>query len=463
MTDQGTILVVDDEEDMLENCSRILSRAGYRVRTASDPDRALGLMEEERPDIVLTDLMMPKRDGMDILRRARAEDPDAVVILITAYATIESAVVAIKEGAFDYLPKPFSADQLRLTCGRALRQRRLLEENRRLREQLEVTYRFENIVGQSPQMAAVFELVRKVARSDANVLIQGESGTGKELIARAIHANSPRATQAFIPVDCVALPENLLESELYGHEKGAFTGAIRTKSGIFETAHWGTIFLDEIGDLSLNLQAKLLRTLQERQFRRVGGTRLLDVDVRVISATNKDLGETIKKREFREELYYRINVIPILLPPLRDRAGDARLLAYYFLKKYAKFRQEPLEGFTPETLAMLEAYSWPGNVRELQNVIERACALADGSVILPQDLPDQVRQRPQRPSFTLPGRDLPMKDAKREWIRAFEREYLIDLLRRHSGNISQAAKTAGIDRKTIHRLITKYQIKQAEE
>src|SRR5215467_12163076 len=381
------VLVLDDEPDMVENCARILKRAGYQCLTSTDPQRALALVESERPDLVLTDLKMPGIDGMEVLRRAREMDPALPVIVITAFATIESAVAAIKDGAFDYLPKNFSVDQLRVALERGLRQRELQLENRNLKEQLQGALGFENILGRSPAMTKVFELVRKAARSDANILVLGESGTGKELIARAIHANSPRATQPFVPVDCASLPEPLLESELFGHEKGAFTGAVKAKRGLIEVADRGTLFLDEIAELPLTLQAKLLRVLHERQLRHVGGTAQIDVDVRVVSATNRDLREAAAKGQFREELYYRVNVIAITLPPLRERAGDVQLLVQAFLKRYGADRSLTIEA---EAMAVLERYRWPGNVRELQNVIERACALAEGERITSRDLPDHV-------------------------------------------------------------------------
>jgi transcriptional regulator with PAS, ATPase and Fis domain len=314
-------------------------------------------------------------------------------------------------------------------------------------------------------MTRVFELVRKAARSDANILVLGESGTGKELIARAIHANSPRAAQAFVPVDCASLPEPLLESELFGHEKGAFTGAVKSKRGLIEVADRGTLFLDEIGELPLPLQAKLLRVLQERQLRHVGGTAQIDVDVRVVSATNRDLREGVTKGQFREELYYRVNVIAITLPPLRERAGDLKLLAHAFLKRYGG---ERVTGFDDAALQALEAYGWPGNVRELQNVIERACALVDGDHVTRADFPDYLLQgsgvrRAAAGAATGPALpssdDLSLKDAKDGWMRVLEASYLRDLLGRHGGNVSAAAKAAGIDRKTFHRLINKYQIR----
>jgi DNA-binding NtrC family response regulator len=458
------ILVVDDEPDMVENLVRLLRREGYRCQSAVEAKKGLELLEAHRPDLLLTDLKMPEMDGMELLRRAHALDPALPVIMITAFSTVESAVAAIKAGAFDYLPKNFSADQLRVSVERALRQRRLQVENRNLREQLQTTFRFESLLGRSPAMARVFELVRKAARSEANILVQGESGTGKELIARAVHANSPRATQPFMPVDCASLPEQLLESELFGHEKGAFTGAVRTKPGLMESADHGTLFLDEIGEMPLGLQAKLLRALQERQIRRVGGTALVDVDVRLVSATNRDLRASAAKGEFRDDLYYRINVIAIELPPLREREGDVELLTQAFLDRYGKGQ---LRAIDDDALAALKAYRWPGNVRELQNVIERACALADGDRLRVIDLPDYVvgggtvalPEGATVEAVRAPAQGLSLKDAKEQWMGVLEASYLRDLLARHDGNVSAAAKDAGIDRKTFHRLINKHQLR----
>jgi DNA-binding NtrC family response regulator len=465
---QGRILIVDDEPDMVENCARILGRAGYECVTATSGRRALELLDARQFDLVLTDLQMPEVDGLALLRHARELDPARPVIMITGFATIESAVSAVKEGAFDYLPKTFSADQLRVSVERALRHRGLEVENRNLRAQLQQTLGLDNVVGRSTAMTEVFELVRKAARSEANILILGPSGTGKELIARAIHANSPRAAQAFVPVDCASLPEQLLESELFGHEKGAFTGALRSKPGLIEVAHHGTLFLDEIGEMPSALQVKLLRALQERQIRRVGGTALIDVDVRVVSATNRDLTEAIAKGQFRDELYYRVNVIAIRLPRLRERAGDVELLADTFLKRYGHGHVTSIDA---AAMAALEAYAWPGNVRELQNIIERACALADGHVITRRDLPEHVlspvlspapRPAPGPVGETLSSaQDLPLKEAKEHWMGVLEASYLKDVLARHDGNISAAAKTAGIDRKTFHRLVNKHRLRSS--
>jgi DNA-binding NtrC family response regulator len=457
---RARLLIVDDELDMLDNVTRILNRAGHHCVAVADPERALQMIDTERPDLVLTDLKMPKVDGIEILRAARQTDPHLPVIIMTAYGSIESAVEAMQQGAFHYVTKPFNNEELRLLVERGLTQRRLALENVHLRGQLQTTFQFENIVGRSRAMTAVFELVKKAARSEANILIVGESGTGKELIARAVHANSPRAGGAFVPVDCASLPENLLESELFGHEKGAFTGAIKTKPGLIEVAHGGTLFLDEIAELPVGLQVKLLRALQERQIRRVGGTRQIDVDIRLVSATNRDLRDLVVKGQFREELYYRVNVIAIGLPPIRERQGDVTLLAHHFLKKYAEGRIPAFKGFESDALQMLEAYSWPGNVRELQNVIERAVALAEGETITARDLPDHLHS-PRAVGTGAPAvvvGSLPLKDAKEAWMRRLEAAYLKELLERHAGNISRAAREAGVDRKTLHRLINKHKL-----
>jgi len=455
------VVIVDDEPDMVENCARILGRVGYQCFTTAEPREALRLVETERPDLLITDLKMPGLDGMELLKRAHELDPALPVIMITAFATIESAVAAVKEGATDYLPKNFSVEHLRIAVERALRQRALQVENTNLRAQLQGAFGLESLIGRSEPMARVFELVRKAARSEANILVLGESGTGKELVARAVHANSPRAAQPFVPVDCASLPEHLLESELFGHEKGAFTGAVRAQPGLMEVAHRGTVFLDEIAEMPVGLQVKLLRALQERQIRRVGGTGQIDVDVRVVSATNRDLREAVVKGQFREELYYRVNVIAIQLPPLRDRAGDVRLLAHAFLKRYG---QERVTGIEDDAMTALERYRWPGNVRELQNVIERACALADGLTLSRRDLPEHVLAGGAAPvapegapgALAELGTDLPLKDAKERWMAVLEASYLRELLARHDDNISAAAKAAGIDRKTFHRLINKH-------
>ena len=455
------ILILDDEPDVANSWVRILGSAGYRCVATSKPEEALRLLESEHPDLLLTDLRMPGVDGMEMLRRARQIDPQMPVVMLTGYASVESAVAAVKAGAFDYLSKSFSNDQLRLTVERALTKRRLELENLHLREQLRGIFGFENIVGRSVALQQVLELVRKAARSDANILILGESGTGKELIARAIHANSPRAAQPFVPVDCASLPENLLESELFGHEKGAFTGAVTAKQGLMEAADRGTLFLDELGELPLGLQAKVLRALQERQIRHVGGTRQIGIDMRIVSATNRDLRALVAAGKFREDLYYRVNVIDIALPPLRERAGDIELLATSFLRKYGRSGQGTVKGFEPEAVIALETYSWPGNVRELQNVVERACALAEGEMITLAELPAHLRASGH--AVGGPRRDvsggLTLKETKERWIAQLEAAYVADLLKQEGGNVSEVARKAGVDRKTIHRLLNKHGIR----
>jgi len=451
------VLVIDDEVDMLENCSRIIRRLGFECLTVSDSDKAVSIIEKEMPYIILTDFAMPGRNGLDILRLAKGIDPDSIVILVSGYATIPSVVEAIKEGAFDYLPKPFSADQLTVALERAVKHRSLSEENRFLRSQLAQSHGFDSMIGASLSMRQVFETIRKVSVTDANILVYGESGTGKELVARSIHANSKRTGKPFVPVDCASLPENLLESELFGHEKGTFTGADTTRPGLLEFANGGTFFLDEIGEMGINLQAKMLRVLQERQFRRVGGRRFIDIDIRVIAATNLDIEEGIKKGTFREDLYYRLNVIRIDLPPLRERIGDVPILSNYFLQEYSSASASAPLGISPEAMKLLEAYAWPGNVRELQNVISRAMALISGSIISPSDLPDNIRETVE--GTRVDGK-LSFKEAKRRWTASFEKEYLSGLLKRNGNNISRAAIEAGIDRKTIHRLLNKYRITQ---
>jgi DNA-binding NtrC family response regulator len=455
------ILILDDEPDVAKSWARILELAGYQCLATTQPQEALRLLESERPDLLLTDLRMPGVDGMEMLRQARQIDPQMPVVMLTGNASVESAVAAIKAGAFDYLPKSFSNDQLRLIVERALTKRRLELEVLNLRDQLRSVFGFENVVGRSIALHRALELVRKAARSEANILILGESGTGKELIARAIHANSSRAAQPFVPVDCASLPENLLESELFGHEKGAFTGAVAAKQGLMEAAHRGTLFLDEVGEFPLGLQAKLLRALQERQIRRVGGTRQIDIDIRIVSATNRDLHALVAAGRFRQDLYYRINVIDIVLPPLRERRDDVELLATHFQQRYASNSRTAIKGFEPEAMIALDIYNWPGNVRELQNVVERACVLSEGEMITLAELPAHLRT-PSQPAGeppTHPAATLTLKEVKERWIAQLEAAYVADLLKQEGGNLSEVARKAGVNRKTIRRLLHKHGIR----
>ncbi|MBI5117232.1 sigma-54-dependent Fis family transcriptional regulator [Candidatus Poribacteria bacterium] len=454
------VLCVDDEAPMLEGYARLLRSLGYDCITTTDGYRAIEIVKSESPHIVLTDLKMPGIDGIALLESAKNIDPDLAVIVVTAYATIPSAVEAVRKGAFDYVPKPFSADQLEIVLQKASEHRRLLDENKRLRVQLRDTYAFGNIIGKSQPMQRVFETVCKIAPSDANVLICGESGTGKELIARSIHANGPRANQGFVPVDCASLPETLLESELFGHEKGAFTGAHTDRPGLFEFANHGTVFLDEISDLAPSIQAKLLRVLQEHRVRRLGGRREIAIDIRIISASNRDLEAAVAQKQFREDLFYRLNVISIKLPPLRDRSGDIELLANHFLRKFGKSVIRPPVRISTDVIEHLLRHSWPGNVRELQNVIERAVSLCESDAISVADLPERIR------SFGAPLPTDPMRvslrEARRIWLEPLEKDYLKNLLERHGGNVSEAARAAEIDRQTIYRLLKKYGIKSFE-
>ena len=447
------ILIIDDEEDMLESCSRILARKQYTCLTSDNPSEALEIASLERPALVLTDLKMPEKDGIEILRELKHFDPSIMVIVFTGYATVPSAVEAMKEGAFDFIPKPFTSDQLLISVERALNHRHLDQENKNLRTQIESTYGFDKIIGKSPAINNVFEIVKKVAKTEANILIYGESGTGKELIARSTHVNSNRRDNAFIPVDCITLSENLLESELFGHERGSFTGAHAAKPGLFELADKGTIFLDEIGKLNLNVQAKLLRVLQEKQFRRVGGSNLIDVDFRVISTTNIDLNKAILDEKFIDDLFWRLNVITIEIPALRERKDDIELLVDHFLHEFSKKNNKAIKGVSKETMDILKEYHWPGNIRELQNVIERALSLTDTRYVIPSDLPEYVLAGSNSRNYI---KNAPFKTAKRKWLETFEKKYFSDILKDSNGNISHAAKKAGIDRKTIYRIMKRH-------
>jgi DNA-binding NtrC family response regulator len=453
-----SVLVIDDEEYLLTTCGQILGNEGYEVMTARSGRQGLELVRRQHPDIVFSDLRLPDTDGMAVLKEVRTVSPETLIIMMTGFATVDSSVEAIREGAYDYIPKPFTATQLRILMGRAAQQVTLARDNARLRDALKREYGFENIVGTSDALRQVFSLISRVAPTDASVFISGESGTGKELVARAIHAHSRRSQRAFMAVNCAALPDNLLESELFGHEKGSFTGADSRRKGLIELAEGGTFFLDEISEMSMELQAKLLRVVQERKIRRVGGEGEIDVDVRWVSATNRDPEEAVAEGVLRQDLFYRLNVVPIHIPPLRERPEDVLPLAEHFLAKYSEQYGRPGLRLAPEAIDVLRDHAWPGNVRELQNAIERAVSLgmSDG-LIEPDDLPPELR-RPRSNSQTWASidPDQPFHDAKNAVVEAFERQYLRALLDRNAGNISKAARTAGIDRKTIHRMLARY-------
>ncbi len=444
------ILIVDDDEITCNLLEEVLSKEGYVVDKALNGREAIDKGENKPYDGVLTDIRMIDVDGMEVLRAYRQKSPDSIIIMMTAFGSIETAIRAIKEGAYDYVSKPFKLDEIKLTIRRALEQKRLLQENLFYRQELITKYKLENIVGRSPQMLQVYKTVARVAESRSTVLIAGESGTGKELVARAIHFNSPRSSKPYVAVDCGSLAETLLESELFGHVRGAFTGAVTNKKGLFEEADNGTCFLDEVGDISLAMQAKLLRVIQEHEIKRVGGTETTKIDVRIIAATNKNLEELVAEKKFREDLFYRLNVVSIHLPPLRERLDDIPFLADHFLRKYAAENEKPVSRISAEVLDLLLRYQWPGNVRELENVIERALTLSPHSLILPEDLPRRLRVEPSEISAT----SLPSQVSLTE----LEKIYIKKVLEETGGNKKRAADILGIDRRTLYRMAARYGI-----
>ncbi len=447
MSSRPVILVVDDEKNTRDGLVRAL-RGEYAVAEAENGQRALEWLETHAADVVLTDLRMPGMDGLTLLSRLLGRDPKPILILLTAYGNVETAVEAMKRGAYDFLAKPVNLDRLDLLLRRALAERQLGAENRRLREQLDAKYGFENIVGVSPAMQEVFETIRQAAPTRATVLIQGESGTGKELVARALHQCSPRRDGPFVPVHCASLSPTLLESELFGHEKGAFTGAVERRRGRFELADGGTLFLDEIGEIDAALQVKILRVLEERKFERVGGTETLHVDVRLVAATNRDLKQKVADGTFREDLFYRLYVVNLTLPPLRDRDGDVVLLAQHYLKSLAAENGKPGLSLAPEALDALAAYPWPGNVRELRNVIERMVVLGAGPILTARDLPPAVRAAAAAPAPATTRAGRVLRDA--------ERQLILEALRRHKDNRTKAAQDLGISRRTLHRKLNEF-------
>jgi two-component system, NtrC family, response regulator AtoC len=451
MRTTGEILVVDDDGRMRELVVRVLVREGYSVRPLPRGQEVLQALEEGPADLVISDIRMPEMDGLTLLREVKRAAPETSVLLMTAFGSIDTAVQAIKAGAYDYLTKPFKNDELIVVVRRAMEERRLRAEVRALREEVSTKYTFSNILGKSKPMLDLFSLIRKVAGSRSTVLIQGKSGTGKELVAKAIHYNSPRRARPLVAVNCSAIPKDLLESELFGHLKGAFTGAIANKRGLFEEADGGSIFLDEIGELSPELQVKLLRVLQEREIRRVGDTRTLSVDVRLIAATNRDLAQAVQVGLFREDLYYRLNVIPIVLPDLKDRSEDIPVLATHFLMKYAKEADPPIEGIAKDAMRLLLEYHWPGNVRELENVIERAVILGHGPEILREDLPAHLRTH--RTPLAHPSQ---AGSPYRPTLEELERDYIAAVLRETRWHQMRAAHILGIDRRTLYRKIRTY-------
>lgn len=452
----GRVLVIDDDEAILQSCRTILEDQGHEVEVASGGEPALALLRQRAFDLALIDLKMPGMDGLQVLEQIRTIDPDLIAIIFTAYGTIESAVEAIKKGAFNYITKPFTAGQLTTAVAKGLEHSRLVRDNVRLRLELKQCCPLHQIVGRSATLEMVLATVAKVAPSEANVLLTGESGTGKELIVRALHANSNRCEGPFIAVDCAALPPSLLESELFGYEKGAFTGAHQTRRGLLELAHGGTLFLDEIAELTPELQAKLLRTLQERTFRRLGGERLVSVDIRILSSTNRDPDAEVEQGRFRQDLLYRLNVVNIALPTLRERPGDVALLAHHFLREFAQATNKVDVGITADVLRLLERYRWPGNVRELRNVVERAVVLCDGNTVRVRDLPHYIRDQARLGKQIQAA--MGYKAARQQWLESQGKKYLTTLLRRHNGNISAVAREAEISRKSVYDLLRRFDI-----
>ncbi|MGA8893304.1 MAG: sigma-54 dependent transcriptional regulator [Anaeromyxobacteraceae bacterium] len=444
--DPARILVVDDDQSSRELLARILTAAGHQVTALADGREAVAALDAGGPpDLVVSDIRMAEMDGLQVIDAYRERAPDTPVILVTAFGNIDGAVEAIRRGAADYLSKPYDVDAIKLVVSRALQHRALAMENRALRRGLRERYRLENVVGRSEAMLQVYKTAARVASTDATVLIAGESGTGKELVARAIHSASPRASGPFVAVDCGAIAEGVLESELFGHARGAFTGAQVARRGLFEEAHHGTLFLDEIGDIGPNLQARLLRALQEGTIRRVGANEPIAVDVRVVAATNRDLEAAVKAGTFRADLYYRLHVVSIRIPPLRDRREDIPLLAEHFAQKHGRAEGSAI---SPEARETLLAHDWPGNVRELENVVARALALNPSGVVLREDLPEAVRAAKGAPA------PAPLPDvADRPTLAELERRYATQVLEEAGGNKTRAAEILGIDRKTLYRIL----------
>ncbi len=447
------VLVVDDSPEIRISMAEVLKTRGFSVETASDGQEAMEILDKRFFDIVLTDLAMPRKTGMDLLKYLTETSPETICILITGYGSIQGAVEALKLGAYDYLCKPIKPDEVMILIDKALEIREIRRENVSLKRELKNRYGFDNIVGNSQPMQQVFQLIEKVADTESTILITGESGTGKELIAHAIHYASDRRDRPFIPVNCAAIPEELLESELFGHEKGAFTHAIKTRIGRFELANKGTIFLDEIGEMSPSLQVKLLRVLQERKFERVGGVNTISVDIRIVAATNMDLEAAVKDGKFREDLYYRLNVIPIHVPPLRERRGDIPLLVKHFLHKFCRGKKQCVEGISDEAMEILSRYDWPGNVRELENIIERLVILANGPLITKEDLPEQILQHASTPFmsslssslFEMPDEGMSLSKA----VEELEKKLILQALEKTGGIKNRAAKLLQMNRTTL--------------
>ena len=456
-----TILIIDDEKSLLDLLTVVFKKEGYAVKSAQTAARGFEILAKEEADLVITDIKMPGADGMDILRYARENLPDLPVILITAYGSIAQAVEALKAGALDYVVKPFDVEELKIIVGRGLASRRLKQENILLKRDLKDRYSFEQMIGKSRPMQEIYILIEKVGSTDSTVLITGESGTGKEMAARAVHLQGARRDHPFVSINCAALPENLLESELFGHVRGSFTGAVSDKKGMFELAQRGTLFLDEVGEMSPWTQVKLLRALQERKVRRVGGADEIAVDVRIIAATNLDLKKRIAEGKFREELFYRLNVISVDMPPLRKRVEDIPILIAHFLQKYCDKMGKRPKRFTPDVVGLLESYAWPGNIRELENVIERIVAIEDRETVtvtcLPQEIVSPQKKRLETQELFAPGFSLTSH------LDEITKKYIQEALALTGGSLQKAAPLLGLSYRTIRYLIGKYDLNQVRK
>lgn len=460
--EKAQLLIVDDEPASRYGIRKALTPFKFQVQEASDGKQAIEKVRQLNPDLMILDVNLPGMDGLSVLSEVKTQEQPPVTIVITAYGSEKVAVEAMKRGAYDYISKPYEIEELRLVVSRAMESLQLKEENQALRRELEkrATAGYGKILGQSSAMRKVFDLIDKVSQSDITVLIQGESGTGKELVAREIHRRSTRHNKPFITMNCAALPENLIESELFGHEKGAFTGAVKQRKGKFELANEGSIFLDEIGDMSLNTQSKVLRVLQEKKFERLGGSETLEVDARIVSATHRDLLSEIEKGNFRQDLYYRLKVIDIMIPPLRDRREDIPLLVDYYFREFSTRHNKKIEGIEPSALKQMLEFHWPGNVRQLVNILERAVVLASGPVLKKEDLPEDLNLKASfNENFLDELMHLPFKQAKERITMHFMREYLARKLRENEGNISHTAAELGIHRQSLQSMMRRLGIK----
>ena len=456
------ILVVDDEKSMRDFLSIFLKQEGYKVKCASSGRDAFELLEKKEFDLVITDIKMPDINGVDVLKKVKSLNLNTPVIMITAFASNETAMEALNQGVYDYISKPFNVDEMKIIVKRALEKKKLLDENAYLKTELEEKYRYSQILGKSEKIEKIFKLIDQVADGNSTISISGESGTGKELVARAIHLRSSRKNNSFVCISCGAIEENLLLSELFGHKKGAFTGAISDKKGLLEEAEGGTFFLDEIGEAPLSIQVKLLRVLQDKEFKRVGENKNIKIDVRFISATNQNLLELVKKKIFREDLYYRLNVIPVGLPPLRERKEDIPILAEGFLKRFTESNNRKIKGFTPEAMESLERFNWPGNVRELENAIERAVVLESSNMIQAKSLPESVTalfktSESQIPKLSEEGIDL------EEYIEKIEKELITTALNRTNGVLNKAASLLNLSFRSFRYRLEKYKIKNIRQ